>query len=263
VDTSSNHKEEQVLTNAGPSQQTNETYNQKHLVQRIYKLDATDSTDLSESESKDKEMHNILKPYIRIIENLRDQIAKVTNKAKEHSSNVEQLKNLRAQMQEQGENVDQINNTLALNEIFKRVNQIFNKAREITFKDETPARPQTPHPGTKVTGYWDNEETEEQYPEDRALTPEELAIHTPPASPKLVRKNATLQEDTPAPRQERQNRKQRKTALINNRQALAIFQKDWTTFAKAEYQQVQQKHQVPITAEYLRNPRNPKHSQLS
>jgi hypothetical protein len=62
----------------------------------MYKLNATDSTDSSESESKDKEMHNILKPYIRIIKNLQDQIAKVTNKAKEHSSNVEQLKNLRA-----------------------------------------------------------------------------------------------------------------------------------------------------------------------
>jgi hypothetical protein len=58
----------------------------------MYKLnatDSTDSTDSSESESKDKEMHNILEPYIRIIENLQDQIARVTNKAKEHSSNVE------------------------------------------------------------------------------------------------------------------------------------------------------------------------------
>jgi hypothetical protein len=149
-------KEEQVLTNASPSQQTNKTYNQKHLVQEMYKLnatDSTDSTDSSESESKDKEMHNILKPYIRIIKNLQDQIARVTNEAKEHSSNVKQLKDLRAQMQEQGENVDQINDTLALNEIFEQVNQIFNQAREVASKDETPARPQTPHPRKKVTGH--------------------------------------------------------------------------------------------------------------
>jgi hypothetical protein len=36
----------------------------------MYELNATDSTDSLELESKDKEMHNILKPYIRIIKNL-------------------------------------------------------------------------------------------------------------------------------------------------------------------------------------------------
>jgi hypothetical protein len=184
---------------------------------------------------------------------------------KEHSGNIEQLEDLRAQMLEQNENVDQIDDTLALDKIFQRINQIFDQAMEVQqpSEDGPSARPQTPHPGKKVTGHWDNEGTEERYPEDRALTPEELAIHTPPASPKLVRQNATLQEDTPSPRTERRNGKQRKTALVNDGQALAIFQKDWTTSAEAEYQRVQQKHQVPMTAEYLRDPRNPKHGQLS
>jgi hypothetical protein len=36
----------------------------------MYELNAIDSTDSLESESKDKEMHNILKLYIRIIKNL-------------------------------------------------------------------------------------------------------------------------------------------------------------------------------------------------
>jgi hypothetical protein len=38
----------------------------------MYELDAIDSTDSLESESKDEEMHNILEPYIGIIENLWD-----------------------------------------------------------------------------------------------------------------------------------------------------------------------------------------------
>jgi hypothetical protein len=36
----------------------------------MYKLNAIDSTDSSELESKDKKIYNILKPYIRIIKNL-------------------------------------------------------------------------------------------------------------------------------------------------------------------------------------------------
>jgi hypothetical protein len=36
----------------------------------MYELNAIDFTDFLESESKDKEMHNILEPYIRIIKNL-------------------------------------------------------------------------------------------------------------------------------------------------------------------------------------------------
>jgi hypothetical protein len=38
----------------------------------MYELDATDSTDSLELESKDEEMHNILEPYIRIIKNLQN-----------------------------------------------------------------------------------------------------------------------------------------------------------------------------------------------
>jgi hypothetical protein len=38
----------------------------------MYKLNAIDSIDFLELESKDKEIHNILEPYIRIIKNLWD-----------------------------------------------------------------------------------------------------------------------------------------------------------------------------------------------
>jgi hypothetical protein len=38
----------------------------------MYELDATDSTDPLELESEDEKMHNILEPYIGIIENLWD-----------------------------------------------------------------------------------------------------------------------------------------------------------------------------------------------
>jgi hypothetical protein len=59
-------------------------------------------------------------------------------------------------------------------------------------------RTPTPHPGTKVPTVWDDEGSNKENWDpamDRALTPEELAIHTPPASPKLVRQNAVLGQD--------------------------------------------------------------------
>jgi hypothetical protein len=270
-----NHKEEQVLTDAEPStrpetpcEPENETYDQKHLVQEISKLFTTDSSE-SESESEDEDEDEmtqvILGSYANQLTHILEELTEVTQEAMGHRRNVEQLEELRIQMQEQGENVDRINDTLALNNIFQEVNRILDCAitTQQPSKDGLPARPQTPHPGKKVTGHWDNEDTEERYPEDRALTPEELAIHTPPASPKLVRQNATLRENAPSPDTGRRNGKQRKTALVNDGQALAIFQQDWTTFAEAEYQRVQQKHQVPMTAEYLCDPRNPKHGYLS
>jgi hypothetical protein len=55
-------------------------------------------------------------------------------------------------------------------------------------KDGLAERPATPHPGKKVKGHWDEEsDKENRYPEERALTPVELAIYTLPASPKLTR----------------------------------------------------------------------------
>jgi hypothetical protein len=57
-------------------------------------------------------------------------------------------------------------------------------------------RASTPHPGKRVEGHWDKETDEDTYyPEEEALTPEQLAIYTLLDSPKLVRKNATLQGD--------------------------------------------------------------------
>jgi hypothetical protein len=48
------------------------------------------------------------------------------------------------------------------------------------------------HPGEKVTTVWDFEDPASNADGDEQLTPEKLAIHTPPASPKLVRSNATV-----------------------------------------------------------------------
>jgi hypothetical protein len=51
----------------------------------------------------------------------------------------------------------------------------------------------TPYSGKRVEGHWDKEmDKDTHYPEEEALTPEQLAIYTPPDSLKLVRKNATL-----------------------------------------------------------------------
>jgi hypothetical protein len=51
----------------------------------------------------------------------------------------------------------------------------------------------TPYLGKRVEGHWDKEMDEDtHYPEEEALTLEQLAIYTLPDSPKLVRKNATL-----------------------------------------------------------------------
>jgi hypothetical protein len=131
-------------------------------------------------------------------------------------------------------------------------------------KDGLAERPATPHPGSKVRGTWDNDSEEDtRYPEEKALTPEELAIHTPPASPKLVRQNATLQENTL--HVDERNRNKRKGIYANDGQALMIYdqkQEDWVKAAEAEYQQAQTTLRVPKTTRYLADPRNPKHGLL-
>jgi hypothetical protein len=92
-------------------------------------------------------------------------------------------------------------------------------------EDRLAERPATPHPRKKVKEHWDEElDKENRYPKERTLTPAELAIHTPPASPKLVRQNATLREKTLSPieRQERK-RKYKKDTFVNNRQGQTIY----------------------------------------
>jgi hypothetical protein len=50
-----------------------------------------------------------------------------------------------------------------------------------------------PYLEKRVEGHWDEEMDEDTYyPEEEALTPEQLAIYTPPDSLKLVCKNAIL-----------------------------------------------------------------------
>jgi hypothetical protein len=60
-------------------------------------------------------------------------------------------------------------------------------------RDGLAERPVTPYLGSKVRGTWDNDlEEDTRYLEEKALTPEELAIYTLLASLKLVRQNAML-----------------------------------------------------------------------
>lgn len=108
--------------------------------------------------------------------------------------------------------------------------------KHVTFENSEP------HPGNRISGPRDQESDKENHdPEDRALTPEELAIDTPPASPKLVRQNATLSEEEPQwykyqrPQREKHQhkcpshpkkfykKKQKKDALFNDQQALHIY----------------------------------------
>jgi hypothetical protein len=104
-------------------------------------------------------------------------------------------------------------------------------------------RSPTPHPGTRIPTVWDDEGSDKENEDpamDRALTPAELAIHTPPASPKLVRQNATIGQD-----------------------------KDWVTQAEEEYRkrlrnQVEESTNAPLrrkprTINYLLDHRNQDH----
>jgi hypothetical protein len=91
-----------------------------------------------------------------------------------------------------------------------------------TQRDRLAEQPATPHPESKVRGTWDNNSEEDtRYPEEKALTPEELAIHTPPASPKLIQQKATLQENTLHINEGNCNK--RKEVYANNRQALIVY----------------------------------------
>jgi hypothetical protein len=126
-------------------------------------------------------------------------------------------------------------------------------------------RTATPHPGNRVKGHWDHESKDDEYPEERALTPEELAIHTPLASPKLVRQNATLWEDNSVPPKGK-GRKQRPNAFANDGQAMVInsLEEDWVATALREQAPKGPiPAQIPRTDKYLEDIRNPQHGTLS
>jgi hypothetical protein len=119
-----------------------------------------------------------------------------------------------------------------------------------------PERSDTPHPGDKVPTVWDYENFEEaDNAEDRALTPEELDIHSSPASPTLSRHSTSR-------------------GYANDEQALVIqdntkpYQykdKDWTVQAEAEFQQqcLQGNNKdYRRTTRYLRDPRNSLHGTI-
>lgn len=130
------------------------------------------------------------------------------------------------------------------------------------------------HPGTRVPGAWDQDSDKENHdPTERALTPEELAIHTPPASPKLVRQDATVgMEEAIHPHSDglAERRRSKKTrGYTNDGQALVINDEpDWVQKAVHEYEQ-QKGHRhnpnTPLSREpqYDLDYRNPLHGLLS
>jgi hypothetical protein len=60
------------------------------------------------------------------------------------------------------------------------------------------------------------------YPEEEALTPEILAIQTLPDSPKLVRRNAILQEYTSTPLQKIGRKRKSKASVHGSHKGLVV-----------------------------------------
>jgi hypothetical protein len=137
-------------------------------------------------------------------------------------------------------------------------------------------RTMSPHPGNYVPGHWDTPDSEELYP-TQELTADELAIHTPPASPKLVRQNAVLgqggqQPDntthrcTPQDASRKSHKKAKKPrSYANDGQALVIQEEpSWIETAEEAYQQRNVIYSDDtFSSRYLRDPRNPSHGILS
>jgi hypothetical protein len=98
---------------------------------------------------------------------------------------------------------------------------------------------QEPHPGNRIPGAWDQDEAgEPSYTgKERELTPEELDIHSLPASPKLERQNATLGTTS---------------AYANDGQAMLVSAMPENAM-----------YQIPLTDKYIRDSRNPKHRLIS
>jgi hypothetical protein len=114
--------------------------------------------------------------------------------------------------------------------------------REYRFRtlEKLAKRPETPHPGTKVPTVWDYENYEEaDNAEERALTPEELDIHSPPASPKLSRQSTSR-------------------GYANEKQALVIH--DITKARQRDL--MKEDKEYHRTIRYLRDPRNLLHGKI-
>jgi hypothetical protein len=135
--------------------------------------------------------------------------------------------------------------------------------------NDTTRRASTPHPGKRVKGHWDEEiDADTHYPEEEALTPEQLAIYTPPDSLKLVRRNATLQGDISTPPQLASRKRKSKALTHNSRKGLVVDeQEDWVAVALREGtpkdSNANTKVLSPKMNRYLEDPRNSLHGILS
>jgi hypothetical protein len=94
----------------------------------------------------------------------------------------------------------------------------------------------TPYPGKRIEEHWDKEiEEDTHYPEEKALTLEQLAIYTLSDSLKLVRKNAILQEDISTLPQLAGRKRKLKILTYNSRKGLVVDkQEDWATVTLRE-----------------------------
>jgi hypothetical protein len=164
-------------------------------------------------------------------------------------------------------------------------------------------RPVTPHPGNRVPTVWDYQIPDNQS-EDTPLSMEKLAIHTPPDSPKMVRKETTTepkwweQRRTTTPAQKRYEAELRDEEDQCNHDALCVHNgrtfyneakhnehweqletwlrendkgNNWVAEELEAYQERSTRHKeetsvtsyrLPLTNNYLEDPRNPKHGLL-
>jgi hypothetical protein len=162
-------------------------------------------------------------------------------------------------------------------------------------------RSDTPHPGTRVPNVWEFQEPDSNEEEDKTLSLQELAIHTPPASPRKRRKhpmvelarqrwNEYLNSDQQHNMDNNWTQEQLKQyheleeestcetkhcdtrTRVNEEYALAAHINDdaqydednWTTQANREYQEhCTLDTSLPRTGRYLEDFRNLKHGLIS
>jgi hypothetical protein len=146
-------------------------------------------------------------------------------------------------------------------------------------KEKSSDNDTEPHPGHRIHGSWDQElDNEDHNPDERALTPEELAVDTPPASPKLVRQHATLGQEELRQRRRQEGirhycrphlkktcrKRQKEDALLNEEQALHVYEEpSWVDNAEEAYRQKNYEYAtISHDTKYLVDPRNPKHGYL-
>jgi hypothetical protein len=140
-------------------------------------------------------------------------------------------------------------------------------------EDTEYPQPTEPHPGDRISGSWDQESVTSRTDPEEVLSLEELSIHTPPASPKLRRENATMgkgkqkKDDQPWYHHSHKRsscRKQKKVTYANDGQAQVLNEEpSWVDTAEEAYRQRNIEYYEPtMDDKYLVDIRNPLHGTL-